>query len=662
MTNHKIATRAVARTLLAGAAAALVGCVAPADPDPVDPASQTAQTSQAVAEATTPTILFRGNTANGGADIHHSYRIPAIISVGSDQLIAVAEGRVDAPDDFGNINLVMRRSLNNGDTWLAQEQIWNAPDRLGTIGNPTLVYDSSNGRVWLFASENDSKHSLGGAGGLTPVGVGDRRTWMTFSDDKGVSWATPKNITASVTPPGTTWDAMGPGIGIQIARGAKAGRLVIPARGRIIISDDHGASWSYLSTRATGSTTEVLLNETTVAEIGTAGWMYVNARSQNDEHRRQTKISKDHGLTWSKWTSDPALIESECQASLVRYNFNEPGRIMFFNPANTSSRDGMRIRISYDDGATWPISRVVDAGQGGYSSMTKTSDFHIAALYESGGGSDSNRDIKFTKFNLDWIRNGAAEPVNPDPGWAQVVRADLDGNGDDELGFYTTRDGTFAWYPMTAAGQLGTRLSATVIGDSWDVVLGVDPDGDGIDDLAFYDAQSGGFAVYATTPTGVLGARRSSTTLGAGWTSIVAADFDGDHHDELVFYNAANGGYAVYHTNPDGTLGARLSATTLGAGWSELVAVDVTGDGRPELAFYNKINGSFAVYPTSDAGALGTRLSGATLSKGWTAVERVQAAAGRAQLGFYDRTTGGFSIYMLDATGQLATRLATYSL
>jgi sialidase-1 len=406
MTNSKISHRVMARTLLAGTTAALVGCIAPADPDPLD---QTAQTAQAVADVTAPTILFRGNTANGGANVHHSYRIPAIVSVGSDQLIAVAEGRVDAPDDFGNINLVMRRSLNNGDTWLAQEQIWNAPDRLGTIGNPTLVYDASKGRVWLFASENDSKHSLGGAGGLTPVGVGDRRTWVTFSDDKGASWAPAKNITSAVTPAGTTWDAMGPGVGIQIARGDKAGRLVIPARGRIIISDDHGASWSYLSTRATGST-ETVLNETTVAETGTTGWMYVNARSQSDELRRQTKISKDHGVTWSKWASDSALIESECQASLVRYNFNEPGRIMFFNPASTSNRNGMRVRISYDDGATWPISRVVDAGQGGYSSMTKTSDFHIAALYESGGGSDSNRDIKLTTFNLDWIRNGAAEP------------------------------------------------------------------------------------------------------------------------------------------------------------------------------------------------------------------------------------------------------------
>jgi hypothetical protein len=250
-----------------------------------------------------------------------------------------------------------------------------------------------------------------------------------------------------------------------------------------------------------------------------------------------------------------------------------------------------------------------------------------------------------------------------DIGWSQIVRADLDGNGDDELGFYTTRDGTFAWYPMTTAGQLGTRLSSSDLGNSWDVILGVDPDGDGIDDLAFYNAKTGGFEVYAAAASGVLGSQRSSTTLGTGWTTILAADFDGDHRDELAFYNAANGAYAVYHTNANGTLGTRLVATTFSTGWSEIIALDVTGDGHPELGFYNKANGSFAVYPTTTAGALDTRLSATTLSEGWTAVEPAQIAGdARPELVFYDRVSGGFAAYTLGATGLLAARLAAFTL
>jgi len=268
-------------------------------------------------------------------------------------------------------------------------------------------------------------------------------------------------------------------------------------------------------------------------------------------------------------------------------------------------------------------------------------------------------------LHVEITEEAAAEQTDffkKDVGWAQVVRADLDGNGDDELGFFTSRDGTFAWYPMTATGQLGTRLSSSTIGTGWDVILGVDADGDGRDELAFYNAKAGSFAVYGSTPTGVLAPRKSAITLGTGWTSIIAADFDGDGHDELAFYNRSNGAYAVYLVNTDGTLGARQSALTLGTGWTDLVPVDVTGDGRAELAFYNSATGGFAAYATTTAGALDVRLSATTLSTGWSAVRAAEiTGGGRPELVFYNRATGGFLVYAVDATGKLGTQVASYT-
>ncbi|HEY0192943.1 MAG TPA: hypothetical protein VGC42_17625, partial [Kofleriaceae bacterium] len=187
-------------------------------------------------------------------------------------------------------------------------------------------------------------------------------------------------------------------------------------------------------------------------------------------------------------------------------------------------------------------------------------------------------------------------------GWDEVVRADLDGNGNDELGFYTKRDGTFSWYPMATDGKLGTRLSSATIGTSWDVVLGIDADGDGADSVGFYDATSGAYAVYVASNAGVLGTKRSQTTLSTGWTSVVAADFTGDSKDEVAFYNSKTGGYAVYATNTDGSLASSLSTTTLGTGWTSVVATDVTGDGHPELVFYNATNGAYAVYAVTATG------------------------------------------------------------
>lgn len=244
-------------------------------------------------------------------------------------------------------------------------------------------------------------------------------------------------------------------------------------------------------------------------------------------------------------------------------------------------------------------------------------------------------------------------------GWNQLVRADLDGNGRDELGLYAA--GAFAWYPVADDGKLGTKLSSTTIGADWEVILGIDADGDGADSLAFYDGATGDFEVYVASNAGLLGAKRSQTALSTGWTSILATDFDGDHHDELVFYNAANGAYAVYATNTDGSPGAPRAAPTLGKGWTQVVAIDVNADGRPELGFYNATNGSFAVYSVTAAGELDTRLSASTLAKGWTSIQPLRTT-GSPQLGFYNQSTNAFALYAVDATGALGNQIASYAL
>ena len=69
----------------------------------------------------------------------------------------------------------------------------------------------------------------------------------------------------------------------------------------------------------------------------------------------------------------------------------------------------MRVRISYDDGQSWPVHRLLEAGTSAYSSMAKTADYHVAALYEIAGDSQGRRSIVLKKFNLPWILNGVSE-------------------------------------------------------------------------------------------------------------------------------------------------------------------------------------------------------------------------------------------------------------
>ena len=71
----------------------------------------------------------------------------------------------------------------------------------------------------------------------------------------------------------------------------------------------------------------------------------------------------------------------------------------------------MSVKISYDDGITWPVERTLDANNGGYSSMARTDNGQIASLQEARENNNTAYTIKFRRFNLSWVLNGEPEPV-----------------------------------------------------------------------------------------------------------------------------------------------------------------------------------------------------------------------------------------------------------
>lgn len=367
---------------------------------------------------TRPQIHSHAVIFNGGAGGYHSYRIPSIVKTTNGTLLAFAEGRRWNNKDYGDINLVYKRSTDNGSTWSSLLEVIGAGN--GTWGNPTAVVDWSTGRVWLFMSWNDGYHSQFGASGFEVIDDwGERRVYVSYSDDHGISWSAPQDLTNSLLPPGYTWDAMGPGVGIQKKFGVNQGRLIVPAFGRNIYSDDHGATWHYeLIPSGTDEGTIVELMDGTLMRNDRGGGTLWN------QSKRRKISTGTIGNGFSSWTSDNTLLDPKCEGSIFRYNTDSPHRIVFLNPASTVRRCKMRVRISYDDGNTWPISRkthdwlsdeeTCDQGKGGYSSMTKTADYCIGALIEInenvGANSTSNRSLEFHKFNLPWILDGTPEP------------------------------------------------------------------------------------------------------------------------------------------------------------------------------------------------------------------------------------------------------------
>src|SRR5688500_13289482 len=97
-----------------------------------------------------------------GDEGHRSYRIPAIIKLPNNHLLAFAEGRVHGAGDFGDINIVLKRSSDNGKTWSPLQTIVDY-DSL-QAGNPAPVVDLTDpdypdGRIFLFYNTGNDHES-----------------------------------------------------------------------------------------------------------------------------------------------------------------------------------------------------------------------------------------------------------------------------------------------------------------------------------------------------------------------------------------------------------------------------------------------------------------------------------------------------------------------
>lgn len=331
-----------------------------------------------------------------GEDGYHTYRIPALVMTKKGTLLAFCEGRRSGGGDSGDIDLLVKRSFDNGRTWSRSETIADLGDN--TVGNPAPVVERKSGAILLLLTRNPGKVTERQI--VDGTAAGTRTVWITRSADDGATWSAPEEITAAVKRPDWTWYATGPGNGIQL----RDGRLVIPCdhitaggkvmHSHVIFSDDRGRTWKI------GGVAGEKTNESAVVELGDRSLM-LNMRSYHGQNRRAVAWSKDRGLSWSESQLDPALIESVCQASLIRYGKNV---LLFSNPADTK-RVKMTVKLSRDEGRTWPVSRLIHEGPAAYSSLARLKDGSVGLLYERGEQRPYER-ITFARFSLAWLAGG----------------------------------------------------------------------------------------------------------------------------------------------------------------------------------------------------------------------------------------------------------------
>ena len=291
-------------------------------------------------------------------DNYSNHRIPGIIVTKNGTLLIYCEARRTS-SDWAMMDILLQRSENGGESFGAPILLAKGTEEHKTVNNPVMVEDS-RGRIHFLYCED---YTINGG-----------RVLRRFSDDDGLTWSEPIDITDSAWPEYHNAFALGPGHGIK----ANDGTLIIPiwmvqkvqgaplsAHSPSVVSTlystDNGESWSLGEII---SDIEGVKNPNeTVAAITEDGKVYLNMRMQG---KCRVVAYSDNGYSgWNEYHADENLPDPQCFGSVLSYDDGEHSySVLFVNCNSTEKRENITVRISTDDGKTYPLSRTIDKERG----------------------------------------------------------------------------------------------------------------------------------------------------------------------------------------------------------------------------------------------------------------------------------------------------------
>ncbi len=326
------------------------------------------------------------------------YRIPAIVTAPNGDIIVAIDQRVPSCADLRgnkNINIVMRKSCNNGKTWSKIIPVVDFPEGQ-SASDPSMIVDTTTKTIFLFYNYMD-------------LNKAPNCYFLQYvkSTDNGKTWSKPVDITSQITP--ETWHHhfkfITSGRGFYTSTGKLLHCLVNLQKGLYVFgSNNHGASWYLIPTAIP------IGDESKIVELSDGNWQ-INSRVNNGGYR-YVHTSTDEGKSWHS-AIDSSLIDSGCNASFIRYTTKKEGyakdRLLFANAKSKNQRKNLTVRISYDEGKTWSKGKTVYQGAAAYVSLTILKNGDIGLVFEQ----DEYTKNPFLSFSLEWLTDGKDTLTKP---------------------------------------------------------------------------------------------------------------------------------------------------------------------------------------------------------------------------------------------------------